>query len=51
MKKQDSMTPPKVNNYAITDTKDSEVDEILEEKFKRTAMRMINMLSVSGLHL
>jgi hypothetical protein len=35
MKKQDNMTPPKLNNSTITNTNDSGVDKILDTEFQK----------------
>jgi hypothetical protein len=42
MKKQSNMSPPEVNNSTIRDLNDSEMDEILNNKLKRTMLRMTN---------
>jgi hypothetical protein len=41
MKKEGDITPPKVNP-TIIDTKENEVNEILDKEFKRMIIRMIN---------
>jgi hypothetical protein len=44
MKKQDNMTPLRVNNSIINNCNDSEVDEISDKEFKRI-LRMINEIT------
>jgi hypothetical protein len=40
MKKQDNMSPPKLNNSTIKGMTDSEADEISNHELKRTVIRM-----------
>jgi hypothetical protein len=35
MKKQGNRTPPKLNNSKVTNTNDSEVDEMSDKQFKK----------------
>jgi hypothetical protein len=41
-KKRGNMSPPKVNNSTIKELNNSEEDEIANNEFKRTMIRMIN---------
>jgi hypothetical protein len=38
------MTPPKVNNFIVTDLNNSAMDAILNKEFKRLTVRMINKI-------
>lgn len=42
MKKKGNMTPPEVNNPALMDTNDNEVDEIPDKKKSKEWLQMIN---------
>jgi hypothetical protein len=44
MKKQGTMTPPKAHNSSITESKDTEGVEMLEEEFKTLVLKIISDL-------
>jgi hypothetical protein len=44
MKKQDNMSPPKVNSSTIKDLNDSEADEMSSDDLKRTMIRTVNKI-------